>query len=94
MTRHASSPLRLLAALAIVIGISAVPIAQVAACSCMALGPEEAAQMSDVVFAGTVVGEAVGAIARACEVTGAFVSVEASPAVSPASDAPRTRASE
>ena len=60
MIRH-SSPLRLLAALAIVFGISAVPIAQVAACSCMALGPEEAAQMADVVFAGSVVGEEVGA---------------------------------
>lgn len=60
MTRH-SSPLRLIAALAIVIGISAVPIAQVAACSCMALGPEEAAQMADVVFAGSVVSEEVGA---------------------------------
>ncbi|MGZ8481738.1 MAG: hypothetical protein ACXWWO_04690, partial [Candidatus Limnocylindria bacterium] len=59
MIRH-SSPLRLLAAIAIVIGISAVPIAQVAACSCIALGPEEAAQMADVVFAGSVVGEEVG----------------------------------
>ena len=60
MNRHTSA-LRLLAALAIVIGISAVPIAQVAACSCMQLGPEEAAQMADVVFAGSVVGEEVGA---------------------------------
>ena len=60
MTRH-GSPLRLLAAFAIVIGISAVPIAQLAACSCLALGPEEAAQMADVVFAGSVVGEEVGA---------------------------------
>lgn len=57
MFRHDSSPLRLLAALAIVIGVSAVPIAQVAACSCMAMGPEEAATMAEVVFAGTVVGE-------------------------------------
>jgi len=34
-----------------------VPIAQVAACSCIAMSPEEAARTADAVFAGTVVGE-------------------------------------
>lgn len=48
---------RLVAALALVIGVSAVPVAQVAACSCMAMAPDEAAAMAEVVFAGTVVGE-------------------------------------
>jgi Tissue inhibitor of metalloproteinase len=61
MRRQFAAPLRLVAALALVAGLSAVPIAQVAACSCMALGPEEAAQMADVAFAGTVVSEEVGA---------------------------------
>lgn len=61
MFSHLSSPFRLLAAFAIVIGVSAVPIAQVAACSCMAMSPDEAATMAEVVFAGTVVGEEAGA---------------------------------
>ncbi len=55
---HTANPLlRVLAALAIVIGISAIPIAQVAACSCMPMSPAEAAAMADAAFTGTVVGE-------------------------------------
>jgi hypothetical protein len=61
MFRQISSPLRLLAAFAIVIGVSAVPIAQVAACSCMAMSPDEAATVAEIVFAGTVVSEEAGA---------------------------------
>lgn len=49
--------LRVIAALAIVIGVSAIPLAQVAACSCMATVPAEAAAMADAAFTGTVVGE-------------------------------------
>lgn len=63
MFRHVSAPLRLLAAFAIVIGVSAVPIAQVAACSCMAMSPDEAATIAEVVFAGTVISEEAGAAA-------------------------------
>ena len=49
--------LRLLAAIAIVLAVSAVPIAQVAACSCMPMVPGEAAAMADAAFTGTVVAE-------------------------------------
>jgi len=49
--------LRVIAALAIVIGVSAVPIAQVAACSCTPMVPAEAAAMADAAFTGTVVRE-------------------------------------
>ena len=49
--------LRLLAALAIVLAVSTIPIAQVAACSCMRLVPGEAAAMADAAFTGTVVAE-------------------------------------
>jgi hypothetical protein len=52
--------LRLLAAFAIVVALSAIPIAQVAACSCMAMTPGEAAAMAEVVFAGTAVSEERG----------------------------------
>lgn len=52
-----NSLFRLLGALAIVIGISAVPVVRVAACSCAAMAPDEAAAAADVVFAGTAVGE-------------------------------------
>ncbi len=60
MTRHSSAPLRLLAAIAILIGISAVPIAQVAACSCMPMTPGEAAAAAEVVFTGLPVSEEPG----------------------------------
>jgi len=49
--------LRVIAAFAIVIGVSAIPLAQVAACSCMAMVPAEAAAMADAAFTGTVVRE-------------------------------------
>jgi hypothetical protein len=49
-----------LTALALVLGVSAVPIAQVAACSCMAMAPGEAATMAEVVFAGTALSEQPG----------------------------------
>jgi hypothetical protein len=49
--------LRALAALAIVVAVSAIPIAQVAACSCMPMVPGEAAAMADAAFTGTVVAE-------------------------------------
>ena len=49
--------LRLLAALAIVVAVSAIPIAQVAASSCMPMVPGEAAAMADAAFTGTVVAE-------------------------------------
>lgn len=56
--QSARSPiLRLLAALAIVVGVSAAPVMQVSACSCMELSPEEAARAADVVFSGTAVAE-------------------------------------
>ena len=55
--RRSSPFLRLLASLAIVIGVSVVPVAQVAACSCMQMAPAEAAEMAEVVFSGTVAGE-------------------------------------
>lgn len=54
------SLIRLVAAIAIVIGVSAVPVAQVAACSCMAMAPGEAAAMAEVVFAGIPVSEEPG----------------------------------
>lgn len=55
---HTANPLlRSLAALALVIGVSAIPIAQVAACSCMPMAPAEAAAMADAAFTGTVVQE-------------------------------------
>ncbi|MGI8929722.1 MAG: hypothetical protein ACR2F5_00275 [Candidatus Limnocylindria bacterium] len=55
--RRYSPLLRLLASLAIVIGVSVLPVAQVAACSCMQMAPAEAAEMAEVVFSGTVAGE-------------------------------------
>jgi len=55
--RRSSPFLRLLASLAIVIGVSVVPVAQVAACYCMQMAPAEAAEMAEVVFSGTVAGE-------------------------------------
>ena len=54
------SLIRLVAALAIVIGVSAVPLAQVAACSCMAMTPGEAAATAEVVFTGIPVSEEPG----------------------------------
>lgn len=55
--KNANRLVRLLAALAIVAAVSAIPIAQVAACSCMPMVPGEAAAMADAAFTGTVVGE-------------------------------------
>lgn len=55
--KSANPLLRFLAALAIVVGVSAIPIAKVAACSCMPMVPGEAAAMADAAFTGTVVQE-------------------------------------
>lgn len=55
--KTASPLLRLLAAMAIVLAVSAIPIAQVAACSCMPMAPGEAAATADAAFTGTVVAE-------------------------------------
>jgi hypothetical protein len=49
--------MKLLAAAAMAFGLLAMPVAQVAACSCAGFGPEEAARAADAVFAGTVVGD-------------------------------------
>ncbi|HEX7197441.1 MAG TPA: hypothetical protein VF364_11490 [Candidatus Limnocylindria bacterium] len=55
---RASQPaMKLLAAAAMALGLLAMPVEQVAACSCAMFGPEEAAQAADAVFAGTVVGD-------------------------------------
>lgn len=59
MNRHHSF-LRLVAALGIALGVSAVPIAQVAACSCMQMTPGEAAASAEVVFTGIPVSEDQG----------------------------------
>lgn len=54
--------MKLLAAAAMAFGLLAMPVAQVAACSCAGFGPDEAARAADAVFAGTVVGDrSVGA---------------------------------
>jgi hypothetical protein len=45
------------AALSLAVGASAVPFAQVAACDCSMMEPEQAAAAADVAFTGTVVGE-------------------------------------
>jgi Tissue inhibitor of metalloproteinase len=55
--KTASPFLRLLAAVALVVAVSAIPIAHVAACSCMPMVPGEAAAMADAAFTGTVVAE-------------------------------------
>lgn len=60
MTRQMPRFLRILGALAIVVGVSVVPLAQVAACSCMEMVPAEAARMADAVFTGTPVSEQPG----------------------------------
>ena len=49
---------RLLGAFAVVVGVSAVPIARVAACDCQMLSPEESASFADAVFTGAAVAEA------------------------------------
>jgi hypothetical protein len=56
--------LRLAAACALVTAVSAVPVARVAACSCMPMAPEEAARASDVAFTGTTVHEEPLALGR------------------------------
>ncbi|MCA1587311.1 MAG: hypothetical protein LC744_01110 [Chloroflexi bacterium] len=43
--------------MAIVLAVSAIPIAEAAACSCMPMVPSEAAAMADAAFTGTVVAE-------------------------------------
>lgn len=53
----ASPFLRLLAAVAIALAVSTIPVAQVAACSCMPMAPGEAAAIADAAFTGTVVAE-------------------------------------
>jgi hypothetical protein len=49
--------MKLLLAACLAMCLMSLPMAQVAACSCVALVPHEAAEMADAVFAGTVVGE-------------------------------------
>lgn len=50
-------PMRFVAAWLVALGASAIPLVQVAACSCMEMPPGEAAAMADVAFTGTVVAE-------------------------------------
>lgn len=47
--------MKLLLAATLALGLLALPMQRAAACSCAMFGPEEAAAVSDVVFAGTVV---------------------------------------
>ncbi|MEP7082821.1 MAG: hypothetical protein ABI841_07585 [Chloroflexota bacterium] len=54
------SACRLLGAFALVVGVSAVPVARVAACDCMAMGPDESATFADAVFTGAAIAEAPG----------------------------------
>jgi hypothetical protein len=49
---------RLLGAIALVLAVSAVPVARAAACDCQQLTPEESASFADVVFTGAAVAEA------------------------------------
>jgi hypothetical protein len=49
--------MKLLATTALALGLLAMPVEQVAACSCVGFGPEEAAAAADAVFAGTVVAD-------------------------------------
>jgi len=49
--------MKLLLAALFAIGLASLPVQQVAACSCAASTPEQAAEWADAVFAGTVVNE-------------------------------------
>jgi len=72
--------MKLLLATLFAVGLASLPAQQVAACSCMAATPQEAAEWADAVFAGTVVNEQpvgadagpVGAMAATLPVPGPF----------------------
>jgi hypothetical protein len=51
LSRH----MKLLLAALVAIGLASVPLAQVAACSCAQSTPEQATELADAVFAGTVI---------------------------------------
>ena len=56
---------RVVGALLLVVGISAVPVARVAACDCALRGPDEAAAASDAAFTGVAIAASEGAAAPA-----------------------------
>lgn len=55
--RRLASHMRILLSVALVLGISVVPLERAAACSCMQSTPVEAAGFADAAFAGTVVAQ-------------------------------------
>ena len=52
---------RVVGAVALVVGVSAVPVARVAACDCALRGPDEAAAASDAAFTGVAIAASEGA---------------------------------